>query len=214
MEAIRTLQYSLPQAVEPHIQMIQPTTRFGQFNPQRSQAFRVGGAKGPATLMGSSRLAAGTQDTAVDSNCKTSITPDCLRALYKVGNYTAKPGSGNKLGIAGYLEEYAKYNDLEQFLTTYAPQQDPAKNNFTHTLINGGKDTQDDTVNDDVEANLDVQYAMSMAYLTPTTYFSTGGRGPLIPDLINPTPMEAPTSPTSSSFTTFLRYPTTSYPPR
>ena len=34
---------------------------------------------------------------------------------------------------------------------------------------------------------MDVQYAMSLAYLTPTTYYSTGGLGLLVPDLDQPT---------------------------
>lgn len=33
---------------------------------------------------------------------------------------------------------------------------------------------------------MDVQYAMSTAYLTPTTYYSTGGLGELVPDLDQP----------------------------
>ena len=33
---------------------------------------------------------------------------------------------------------------------------------------------------------VDVQYSMSIAYKTPTTYYSTGGRGPLVPDLDQP----------------------------
>ena len=33
---------------------------------------------------------------------------------------------------------------------------------------------------------VDAQYALSLAYKTPATYYSTGGRGPLVPDLDQP----------------------------
>lgn len=49
---------------------------------------------------------------------------------------------------------------------------------------------------------VDVQYAMSMAYLTPTTYYSTGGRGPLIPDLDQPDPNDSSNEP----YLEFLHY--------
>lgn len=42
---IRTLRYSLPQDLHQYISMIQPTTRFGQIQPQRShiyQHFEIG----------------------------------------------------------------------------------------------------------------------------------------------------------------------------
>lgn len=68
----------------------------------------------------------------------------------------------------------------------FVPKENPTLNNFTYVLINGGLETQSDTVDDDVEANLDAQYAMSLSYLTPTNYYSTGGLGKLVPDLDQP----------------------------
>jgi tripeptidyl-peptidase I len=35
----------------------------------------------------------------------------------------------------------------------------------------------------DGEANLDIQYAVSLSYKVPVNYYSTGGRGILVPDL-------------------------------
>jgi hypothetical protein len=56
--------------------------------------------------------------------------------------------------------------------------------NFTYILINGGLDTQQDTVDNDVEANLDIQYAASLGYKDTLKYYSTGGPPALIvPDL-------------------------------
>ena len=36
----------------------------------------------------------------------------------------------------------------------FAPSENPAINNFTFVSINGGLETQNDVVDDDVEANL------------------------------------------------------------
>lgn len=49
--------------------------------------------------------------------------------------------------------------------------------------MNGGLDDQDDYVHDDTEANLDIQYAAALGFDTDLRYYSTGGRGPLVPDL-------------------------------
>ena len=64
---------------------------------------------------------------------------------------------GNLLGIAGFLKQYAKYSDLAQFLKMFAPEQNPKLNNFTYILINGGLDSQNDTIDNDVEANREAE---------------------------------------------------------
>ncbi|KAI9755282.1 MAG: Phospholipase D1 [Chaenotheca gracillima] len=180
-ERIRTLEYSVPASLHQYIDMIQPTTRFGQIRTQRSLV-------NDKKIMGHAdghRKEWGHPDKLNVTACNATITPTCLRALYNVGNYKPKKNNGNKFGICGYLEEYAKYDALETFLEEYAP--DETKGNFTFQLVNGGLSTQDDTTDDDVEANLDIQYGVSLSYPIPVTYYSTGGRGPLIVDGDQPT---------------------------
>lgn len=118
--------------------------------------------------------------------CNQTITPDCLRALYNVDDYEAIPNVGSLFGVCGYLEEYAKFDDLATFLTKYASYAEGA--NFSYVLVNGGLDSQNDPTHDDGEANLDIQYAVSLAYNTPINYYSTGGRGILVPDNDQPDP--------------------------
>ncbi|KAL8707248.1 MAG: hypothetical protein Q9220_007691 [cf. Caloplaca sp. 1 TL-2023] len=195
MERIRTLQYSVPRDLHSYVHMIQPTTRFGQVSPQRStiyQHFEIGEAKNSMSRYPGSQLNA--------TFCNTTITPQCLRDLYHIGNFRGTAKNGNKIGVCGYLEEYAKFNDFSQFTAEYAPYA--AKENFTYVLINGGLATQDDTVDDDVEANLDVQYAYPLSYPTPAFYYSTGGRGELVPDLDQPTAADNQNEP----YLDFLHY--------
>ncbi|KAF2156079.1 tripeptidyl-peptidase-like protein [Myriangium duriaei CBS 260.36] len=190
LEKIRTLQYSVPEELHKYIDMIQPTTRFGQLQAQTSQVHDV-------HILGD---ASSANVAAVNATCNSTVTPDCLRSLYHV---TEVPGLNPKkvghMGINGFLEEYARYNDFEQFTSLYAPYL--AHSNFTYQLINGGKNDQA-SANDSVEANLDAQYALALSYPVNATYFSTGGRGPIIPDLDQPVAAAAQNEP----YLDFLNY--------
>ncbi|KAJ5455119.1 hypothetical protein N7475_010240 [Penicillium sp. IBT 31633x] len=165
--AIRTLGYSVPSALCPHIQLIQPTTRFGNPNSQRSIFLS------PRTAT-SEQLAAG---------CGTIITPACLRGLYGIDNTTTRPEWRNRLGISGFLEQYARRDDFNEFLRHYAPSHTDV--NFSVVSINGDRNDQD-SMFDSVEANLDVQYSIPLADEVLATFYTTGGRGPVIPEIDHP----------------------------
>ena len=180
-QIIRTLQYFIPSSLYQYIEMLQPTTRFGQIQPQRSTIhdFKVVGKAGTGLRVANTALHAFDV-----TSCNSEITLACLCELYDVKNFTIGPYDGNKLGIAGFLNEFAHYDDLAAFMGQYA--LDPENATFTIVTINDGLDTQNDTEHDSVEANLDVQYTVGMAHRVPVTYYSTPGRGPLVPDLQQP----------------------------
>lgn len=166
---IRALEYSVPSEIHDYIQLIQPTTRFGGFNSLHG-------------FNNASHAVTTVEDLA--AGCGTVVTPDCLRDLYGLDNTTAKPDPRNLLGIAGFLEQYARYSDLFHFMQTYAPGQTDA--NFTVVSINGGQNDQNSSRNS-VEASLDLQYAISLAYRALVTFYTTGGRGPVTLDGEEPT---------------------------
>ncbi|KAE8448117.1 hypothetical protein EG329_009882 [Mollisiaceae sp. DMI_Dod_QoI] len=174
---IRTLKYSLPSSVFPHVSMIHPTTRFGHTKSMRSTIFSMEDSD-------ENLIEAPTPISFLNATCNSTITPACLRALYNIGDYQADPDAGSLFGIGGYLKEYAKYDALESFLETFAPYA--VDQNFTYSLINGGLATQNDIIDDDGEANLDMQYAASLGFDQDIVYYSTGGVGPLVPDLDEP----------------------------
>ncbi|KAH9900178.1 subtilisin-like protein [Xylariomycetidae sp. FL2044] len=188
VEKVRTLHYSVPSEVTTHITMIQPTTRFGQIRPQAFEVFEQEDM--PDLLYTASQIP--SQELNV-TFCNSTITPECLRALYNIGDTTADPSVATIFGVSGFLEEYAKHDALESFLEQFAPYA--LTQNFTTLLVNGGLDNQTDTVDDDVEANLDMQYAASIGFDTTIRYYSTGGRGPLVPDLDQPDPNEGSNEP-------------------
>ncbi|KAF2729636.1 tripeptidyl-peptidase-like protein [Polyplosphaeria fusca] len=172
LKKIRTLQYSVPEELREHIDMIQPTTRFGQIRPQISQVHDT------EVLRESVKVAA------VNSTCNSQITPDCLMDLYNFRDFKADAKAGTVIGVNGFLEQFARFKDYADFVRLYAPHA--AGSNFTWTSVNGGKLDQRAT-NSSVEANLDIQYTAGL--VSPAivaNYYSTPDRGPLVPDLDQP----------------------------
>lgn len=126
IQKTRTLQYSVPGELHNFIDMIQPTTRFGQIRAQLSQYLN--------------KEVIGDAGTGLNvTQCNTTVTPSCLRDLYKFGNYKIDPKAGSKLGINGFLEQYALFADLAQFNAEYAPWA--IGSNFTWTSVNGTRHT-------------------------------------------------------------------------
>lgn len=164
---LRTLEYSVPANVAPYIHMIQPTTKFGEHRPQFSGVHRQHEMEA---------------FSAQSVDCNKTITPDCLRDLYNIGDFLAKPDPRNKLGISGYLEQFARHDDFAQFLDLYAPQLKGTK--FDVVSIRGGRNDQNSSLNS-IEASLDVDYAIGLSGAS-SVYYTTAGRGPLIPDLDQP----------------------------
>lgn len=175
LERLRTLEYSIPQVLVPHVNLVTPTTRFGQLHANRH------------TLRTKAKVADDNFRKAVFSadNCNNAITPQCLKDLYSIGDYEADPNNGNKVAFASYLEQYARYSDLALFEKNLAPWANG--DNFTVIMYNGGLNDQNSPA-DSSEANLDLQYIVGVSSPVPVTEFSTAGRGPLIPDLDQPDP--------------------------
>ncbi|KAK8219131.1 tripeptidyl-peptidase-like protein [Phyllosticta capitalensis] len=170
VQKIRTLQYSLPVELHDHVLMVQPTTRFAQVKPERS------------TILRTERVLETAAANDVEQSCNSTITPTCLRDLYSISGFTPSQNT-SFLGVSGFLEEYARYSDLETFNSKYASW---AKGQtFDFGSINGSTLPQD-TSDDSTEANLDIQYTLPLVHPLGVTYYYTEGRGPLVPDLDQP----------------------------
>jgi tripeptidyl-peptidase-1 len=131
---LRALSYSVPDAIADHVDLVQPTTRFGQLGAKRSTIFEMHIVDDDGEVSAQSI----NVDAAPDATCGSTITPDCLKSLYNI-KYTAKP-DGNLVAFASYLEEYARYSDLQSFENKYVTQ---AKGqNFSVVTINGGLNDQ------------------------------------------------------------------------
>lgn len=141
---LRTLSYSVPDALaERYVDLVHPTTRFGHLGRQRSTIFEVAvlpdDDEQVAAFLQEQASSASATDAA--AACTTTVTPACLRAQYGIG-YTPA-ADGNLVAFASYLEEYARYDDLEQFQQQFLPAAEGQ--NFSVQLINGGLNDQDST---------------------------------------------------------------------
>ncbi|KAF1849733.1 subtilisin-like protein [Cucurbitaria berberidis CBS 394.84] len=168
-KVLRTLEYSVPEDVAQHINLVQPTTRFAAIRANHETEREIFGLQ----------LAAVANNTV---DCDKTITPQCLKALYKI-DYKPDPKSGSKAAFASYLEEYARYSDLALFEKNILPEA--VGQNFSVVQFHGGLNDQNSTA-DSGEANLDLQYMLGLAQPLPITEFSTGGRAPWVADLDQP----------------------------
>jgi tripeptidyl-peptidase-1 len=168
-KVLRTLEYSVPDDVAEHINLIQPTTRFAAIRENHEVAHEIVGLQ----------LASVANSTV---NCDATITPQCLKTLYKI-DYKPDAKSGSKVAFASYLEEYARYSDLALFEKNILPEA--VGQNFSVVQFSGGLNAQNSS-DDSGEANLDLQYIVGVSSPLPVTEYSTGGRGPWVADLDQP----------------------------
>ena len=109
---VRTTSYALPAVLQEHVNVIAPTTHFGQMRPMRATS-----SSSPSSLAISQDEAKNQLNALssgqVPSSCNTTITPACLKALYNTVGYVPQATKVNKLGIAGYLNEFANDADLQ-----------------------------------------------------------------------------------------------------
>lgn len=186
---VRTREYSVPGEVRDHITSIQPTTFFHSLNKSRKikRSAPYLAKKGP-----SKERSAGYGDPVDLEQCKVELTPACLRKLYKMPANTYPTAHRKALyAIAGFnevrtwpyplsffkhcrltiMQQAAQYDQLEEFLRRFAPDQQGT--GFSVSLVNGGQNLQGEYPSG--EANLNIQYAVALADEVPVQFISVGG---------------------------------------
>ncbi|CAE7219215.1 unnamed protein product [Rhizoctonia solani] len=179
---VRSESYALPRSLDSHIDVVQPTTYFGRINERSAAESTSAFEKRASTVFvlpesEKQELKKPAEDVegvaaAVPSSCSSTITPTCLKALYRTDSYTPKAGNSSSIGITGYLEQYASTSDLQTFYTKFNPSA--GGSSFSVELINGGKNTQ---TNPGIEANLDVQVCFSTIVLKSYLHLHGSMRG-------------------------------------
>ena len=171
---IRTTHYYIPESVNEHIHLISPTVYFGG-----------GSAKVETRPQSYERSVSSGFEVA--ESCQTFWTPDCLRDVYRVDNYTADPNSGSRIAWGAYFNGSASYTDVEKYEDLYGI---PARN-FSVELVNGAINNQDSTKTRSHLVDID---ALNIIALTkgqlPLTQYSVGGLAPYIPNADGPTPAD------------------------
>ena len=119
---VRTMSYSLPSVLHPHVGVVTPTTYFGTMRSMRATSFLQPQVQPiDNDIETAPKLVGPTSLATVPSSCATTITPACLRALYNTSTYVPQATNVNKLGVAGYLDEFANDADLQVFSIVCRP---------------------------------------------------------------------------------------------
>jgi len=185
---LRTLSYSVPDELRGAVDVITPTTYFGG-TTAHNKAPRSPATKTKRAPPSKRQLATSCETTieypitANTTEAFTLLSPQCLKELYNIGNYTVDKSAGSTIAFGSFLNESASYSDLAIFEQTFGI---PSQNFTVLALINGGVDDQNATTEMDGEANLDVQNIIGLVDGLPVGEYITGGLPPFIPDLLSP----------------------------
>ncbi|SPO31533.1 related to Tripeptidyl-peptidase I precursor [Ustilago trichophora] len=177
--AVRAETYSVPQHVNQHLDYVGPLTLFTEPRAHKSD---IAGSRIVLEKLADDDVTDATSKSAdgTPSVCNSAkVTSLCLRTFYKTVDYVPKAADKFKLGISGFLKEYANFADFSGFLSQQRPDAAKAGYNFTVQSINGGLNDQSDPGS---EANLDVQTVGGFSFPIPFTYYTTAGSPPYHPD--------------------------------
>ncbi|KAJ7784141.1 subtilisin-like protein [Mycena metata] len=179
---VRTTSYSLPKYLLDHVDLIQPTTMFGTFRKLESTIHSISSTEGQIQSLDLAPIVDSATGITVDGSCNSTITVNCLKQIYNAVNYTPSADVGNSIAVTGYLDQFANFADLQAFYADQVPAAAAANATFNVVSIAAGNNSQDPT-QAGVEANLDVQFAFGLTFPVESTFYTTGGLPPFIPDV-------------------------------
>ena len=163
----RTVGYALPAVLHAQIEDIAPTTYFAPVRMTQQTTRRRSLGLAPEQA----EVASGKPVTARSAS-RAGVTPSILRWLYGTETYVAAAAGRNQLGVVGFAGEYPSQEDLTRFTTSYDTYAADAA--FTVVQVGGGGYNPN---NPNERSNTNVQYAATMGYPTPLTFYSVGHLG-------------------------------------
>ncbi|KAG9601021.1 tripeptidyl-peptidase 1 precursor, partial [Aureobasidium melanogenum] len=210
---IRAPEWSLPQHLHDHIDLIQPTSSFFRASKFTNDAMPE---RGPIEWhkslskdwwKGSKNHNSSTCDVSILCNVTatnsagatiTATSLDCLRCLYGTLSYVPKVPDRNMIGVTNYLNETQKRSDLKLYLEKFRPEAAGVADTFQDIKIAGAQDNQGVLSAEQLEAELniegDLDGELAIGISWPTTFmsWSTGGSPPFVPDLFTTTDSNEP----------------------
>ncbi|POW04279.1 hypothetical protein PSHT_11314 [Puccinia striiformis] len=107
------------------------------------------------------------------ANCANVTTIECLKALYKFGDYKMTSPTKHSLAIVEYTPQSVIYKDMDLFFSTFAPKVKGSRPNLIP--IDGGElnqETKEFGLNG--ESNLDLQYSMPLVHPLNISLYQVG----------------------------------------
>lgn len=163
-EVIRTLSYSIPAALQAHIQLIHPAVTFPIKARSPSLKFK------PKVV--TSKVDTNITPRAVPSVCNVNeVDPACLSAFYGIP-LTTTAQTASRIAVAEFIDQFPQKADLSTFLKDFTPSNSSTAS-FSLQTIDGGSDPQ--SRNDSgIEADANVEYTVGLAASVPVTVISVG----------------------------------------
>ena len=159
VQKLRTNGYSVPNELGRFVDLIVPTTYFGQ--PSQMAPIIPRQIETRAAPY-------------ANVSCTEFVTPQCLYQMYNIpSNYTPSSGSQSKVAFTNYFNQSARANDLYMFEDAYGiPRQ-----GFSVEFVNNGTQSQEMNIFEDTsgEANLDIQMLVGVAPGLEVISYNVGG---------------------------------------
>ncbi|TFK74740.1 subtilisin-like protein [Pluteus cervinus] len=163
--------YSVPEHIQPHIELIKPTVHFNH-RPNPHQKFKRDGVLGSPGFNGPKKSAAHVTITPTLETCDQMITLECLRALYDF-NYTPVATDKNTFGIVEFTPQAYLGPDLDLFFRNFTPSL--VGKRPVNVLIDGAfVQTAAQSFDYNGESDLDLEYAMGLTAPQPVLLLQTG----------------------------------------
>ncbi|KAA1471816.1 family S53 protease [Dentipellis sp. KUC8613] len=160
-KTFRTLSYSIPASMHGRVNLVYPTTMF---------PIGARGSPVASTVARRSVVSSLTQRD-IPISCNLTVTPSCIQDMYGLPATLATQAS-NRIGVAGFDNEYVDEADLQLFLQKYRPDLN-ASTTFDVKSVNGGQNPQNQSLAGN-EADLDIEWTVGLASGVPVTFYSVG----------------------------------------
>lgn len=187
--------YHIPEHLVEHIDVVTPTVHFDQrVGHDRTNQYKempedaveelkkrqlakreipVTGIVGRPTDASNPKQGADIFNAMMDlSQCNTMITPECLRALYKIPQGSTA-SNNNTLGIVEYTPQAFLQSDLDMFFKDFSTKQ-RGKAPIVTLLDNAIVQTQNQSFNFNGESALDLEFAMALIFPQQANVFQVG----------------------------------------
>lgn len=177
-EHIACDEYSVPEEIREHIDLIMPTVHFdkkitpkpGHKDKRGVDASKLPGTPGGGflpkqgkTIKGPGISPESAQPFAL-STCNTQITPECLRALYNFPNGTLAKSS---YAVVEYTPQAYLQSDLNLFYQNLARQIPTGTAPILDSIDGGVAQTTNQGFNYNGESDLDLEYAIALGMAAP-----------------------------------------------
>ena len=179
-------EYSVPQHVQPHVDIIKPTIHMGAHvkppkNDYRKRSLAERAPNTPAVKLGmpsshngpktNGQKVGGSTTLGLD-DCDQFITPICLQTLYNIKDLPVR-SKKNTFGVVEFTPQAFLQTDLDMFFHNFSAKQ-VGQTPQLISIDGGVAQTANQSFDFNGESDLDLEYAMTLTNPQPIMLLQTG----------------------------------------